>query len=188
MQNERKIKDGKKARTVGFALLALASLLFIILLSLTKDGRLTVSSAGTNLALVTMMLSFPVSALLLLVGGIRGRRARRYRKYLPHALNERDIENLASIAGVPYRRAERDIAAMLGMGLLPGLRLDRAAKRLAEAAVSFAEGGFYGKNGALPPAPLPTVSVICPGCGAENSVQKGGAAKCEYCGAALEGK
>lgn len=35
---------------------------------------------------------------------------------------------------------------------------------------------------------VPWVAVECPGCGAVAQVRKGGVARCEYCGTALEGK
>lgn len=185
MQGDHRIKNGKKAKTAGFIFLALALFLFILLMSLTKNGKLSVSSPAIDLALVCMMLFLPLSVALLIFGSIRGSRAKRYLSFLPFLKGEHDIENIATMAGLTYRRVERDLAVLIRRGLLPGLQLDPQARRLVPADSRRPNESLYRKTDPLPLGGNAFIPVLCPNCGAENSIQPGRTSECEYCGAHL---
>jgi hypothetical protein len=180
-QSAKKIRDGKAARTVGFVCLGLFVL--AIVLSIATKG-------GSKLGMILFFLSLPLFIILFIVSGVRGVRARRYRRYLELIALEQNIGNLAVIAGIPVRQTKRDIEIMLRKGYVVGWELNAATQTLIKRRRTQQVVGAVQVQAAEPAiVPVqPVLSVLCPGCGARNTVRRGQVAECEFCGAAIEGK
>lgn len=176
----KKISNGKAAIRWGVIFIVLAASSF---LASGLAAHFRPYSGATAIFGLLVLACLPTSIILLIVGGSRKERSKRYERYFSLVPKETDLALVADTLGYPYARAERDIRNMIGKSYLSGVTLDQTHKRLLITRQNPAVAAAAGNS------PLGgTVAVICPGCGARNGIPRGGKGECAYCGSPLEGK
>lgn len=176
----KKIPNGKTAIRWGVIFIVLSASSF---LASGLAAHFRPYSGATAIFGMLVLACLPASIILLIVGGSRKARSKRYERYFSLVPKETDLALVADTLGYPYARAERDIRNMIRKAYLVGVTLDHPGKRLLRAQQNPADAAAAGVN-----PPGGTVAVICPGCGARNGIPRGGKGECAYCGSPLEGK
>ncbi len=104
----------------------------------------------------------------------------RYKKYLDLIVNQgyRKIDDMAGIVGLQYEEVLSDLDKMSDIGYLNNYYINIANREIGE---KFIQNPVYANNQVVA-QPVKTVSVKCPGCGANNVCTSGTVTDCDYCG------
>jgi hypothetical protein len=129
-------------------------------------------------------------AAALVLNGIKiKRRHRRFKKYigLITVENQTSLENIASSTMQSLDFVTKDIQKMIDKRLFLNAHIDRKTNEIVlQRRNTMAEAELAASAHAeAVNKPVEMVTVTCRGCGAVNSVKKGTAAECEFCGSPL---
>jgi hypothetical protein len=158
---------------------------------------LGVISLLQNIEQISTNFSSCSISILCIVGGVlillkirkSKEKAELYKKYLNAIVNvgERNIENIASAISVTYAEAQRDIQAMIDVGLLKGAYIHEGNRKVVLSQDVQAQQPVYATDATHGQATPQDKAIRCPGCGANNIVNGGRITECEYCGTPING-
>jgi hypothetical protein len=162
---------GKVSSIVGYAIT-------IIL------GLPLVMGAYPDAGTVIFVLVVMCGSVALILNGIKiKRRNRRFKKYigLISIENQTSLENIASSTMQSVDYVTKDIQKMIDKKFFLNAYIDRKTNEIVLQKRNM-QAGFIPTT---PNIPVEAITVKCGGCGAVNSIQKGAAAECEFCGSPL---
>jgi len=108
----------------------------------------------------------------------------KYKQYIAIIINhgQSSIDNIASAMGVAYEMAVDDLQKMIVAGFFPGAYIDFTRRKILfkKPVSQGVEGSTVNAHG-MPQAMVSN----CQNCGANNTIDAGQLAECEYCGSPL---
>jgi len=125
-----------------------------------------------------------LGAILLWAARDMKKRLKRYNRYIDIIVDadECDIETLANSLSVSYSDAQRNVKAIIDLGLIKDIHVQNGMIKIKDNSGMESEytNEFSDKDqGDLP---IQKRIIRCPGCGANNVVTSGVTTECEYCG------
>lgn len=105
------------------------------------------------------------------------KRSERYKKYIMLVINQNQtsIDSIASAMGIAYEMAVKDLQKMIDSGYLPASHIDITARKIVTIAAKTSQTTEQAQAKVL----------TCESCGANNRIEAGQIAECEYCGSPL---
>jgi len=165
------INGSNAPRNVAVALFGLAVILLVSLPISSGDPE-TKDAAGI---LIAVSIGMAIGGVYLLkVFNDTRNLAVEFKKYLNAVVNGKltKIEDIANATGVTTDIAEHKLQRMIDLDIFKGAYIDHTSGEL-----------ILGEKVISPDVEY--VGVVCPNCGAENSVAKGSRGICKYCDSAL---
>lgn len=165
---------GKFLSIVGYTVGSFFLLAFFMHLF---DGTIPSSSKGPGI--IACLIIIGISILLIIKGAKIKRLLKRFKIYvnLISTENMTSLENIASRTSQSIDFVKDDINTMINKKLFKNAYLDIKTNELIVSK----------QNATTPQNNVQTIAtVLCPGCGASNSKQKGLMSSCEYCGSPLK--
>jgi hypothetical protein len=126
--NQKKFPNGNAVVAWGATLLVTGLILFLFLcLWGAISGYVPEAFIAFGLMIV---FAVPLGIILLIAGGVKKNRAKRYQGCMGLIPNELDLLNIATVLNCSCIKVEKDIRRMLKKGYLSGVTLDTGAKKL----------------------------------------------------------
>lgn len=136
---------------------------------------------ASDLSVYIFFLIMTVLGIWLIISGAKAkRRVKRIKLYASVISDQHkiSIRHIADATSLPLEFVKKDLQTMINKKFLPNTSLNLKTEEI-----------IFGSLRNLTTHPLrkqEMESVNCPGCGANNSKQKGSSAPCEYCGITLK--
>lgn len=108
------------------------------------------------------------------------------RQYVPIIINGnvRQLDNIAETTGKPYEVVKEDIQKIIQKGYLRDAYIDESTREIVLPVIKASVIENIGNRDAVSSKKPDTRIVVCPCCGANNTVV-GNNGECEYCGSSL---
>lgn len=168
---------GKLLHIMGICSYAMA---VIILISFLGGG------IGDLDALITLAFFIVVGFMLCNVAKKIKVNADNIRQYVPIIINGnvRQLDNIAETTGKPYEVVKEDIQKIIQKGYLRDAYIDESTREIVLPVIKASVIENIGNRDAVSSKKPDTRIVVCPCCGANNTVV-GNNGECEYCGSSL---
>ena len=176
----RRIASDKKAEMLSGRVIQIIGWVCVAFSALGIAVSVSEGMTGEDVSMIIFFLG--AGAVLIFFGRRMKANAAKFKKYINIVGNQHMylIDNIAGAAGLPADKVKVDLQKMIDKGYFTGAYIDEANRELimpVQNVVPKQENNTTNNAG--------MIVVTCKSCGANNTIVKGTAGECEYCGAPI---
>jgi len=185
------LKAGKVMLICGIALISLGAMYFAIAIfapDLLQVGTPADDILEQEYIIFTGIVCSLIGVVLSFIALPKRAKARRLNSYKDFILisDERDINKLASLVGIPPEQAMIDIYKLIATGILGDAQINHEKRRIERPDVDLAKKIKETQIAEAAAAHMPKQkNISCPGCGVNTVVAENVIAECKYCSSKL---